>query len=247
MKKALVLFFSLCLLLSMAACGGEGRLPGGEPVPPPEEASPPAEEASPQGELSPVIEPVPAGETAPEDEPALEAAPSYEEFWGGKWYGWGVYYSATGQYADMEATTWDVVAQIDVDGDSGSLRIWDITDLNEAELSAQVSFRPGHTEHGKMLCQSGGFIDHAFPRGAWACDPGSRPEGRLEHTICFSFTFYDPEDDSDSVLIYYVLRPWGMLWDDVARADTGEMLYEDMMPSHYEDWYLPQLEQDGAA
>ena len=47
------------------------------------------------------------------------------------------------------------------------------------------------------------------------------------------------------MLIYYVLRPWGMLWDDVARADTGEMLYEDMMPSHYEDWYLPQLEQDG--
>ena len=32
-----------------------------------------------------------------------------------------------------------------------------------------------------------------------------------------------------------------MLWDDVRSADTSEMLYEDMMPLHYEDWYLPQL------
>ena len=33
-----------------------------------------------------------------------------------------------------------------------------------------------------------------------------------------------------------------MRWDDVREADTGGMLYEDMMPQHYEDWYLPQLD-----
>jgi hypothetical protein len=88
---------------------------------------------------------------------------------------------------------------------------------------------------------AGSFIDIAYGSNTWSCDPGEGPESRLEHTISFSFTYSDAENSEDSVLVYYILRPWGMRWDDVREADTGDMLYEDMMPQHYEDWYLPQL------
>ena len=135
-----------------------------------------------------------------------------------------------------------LVAQIDVDGSEGSIQIFDITSPDEPELTADVRFAQGLTEHGKMICRYGSFIDIAYGSNTWSCDPGEGPESRLEHTISFSFTYSDAENSEDSVLVYYILRPWGMRWDDVREADTGDMLYEDMMPQHYEDWYLPQLD-----
>ena len=51
----------------------------------------------------------------------------------------------------------------------------------------------------------------------------------------------DPENEENSAYIYFVLRPWGMEWEDVRNADTDGMLYADMMPQYYESWYLPQI------
>ena len=163
------------------------------------------------------------------------------DWWSGKWYGWGVYYVVGGTYSSLEDQAWDVVAQIDADGSLGTLQIWDIEDLNEPEFTSQVSFVPGKGEAGQMLCLSGSFADAQMATGEWVCDPADSPEGKLEHTFCLEYLYRDPENSDNYVYICYILRPWGMLWDDVANADTSEMLYEDMMPLHYEDWYLPQL------
>ena len=97
-----------------------------------------------------------------------------------------------------------------------------------------------------MVCVKGGFLEDAFifEEGDWEVDPADEAEGDLEHT--FLLTFVCTVDDS-SFRVCYVLRPWGMLWDDVREADTSDMLYDDMMPIQYEDWYLPQLEGGDAA
>lgn len=192
-------------------------------------------------------EPAPAAETPepttePGPEPTPEPAKESYDWWAGKWYGWAVYYQAFGRYADLEDTAWDVVAEIEVDGTEGTLVAWDISDLNEADLSVRVRFAPGESEHGQMICQSGSFIDQVFARSAWVCDPGLCPESALDHMIVFGFTYYDAENSDNRIDVRYVLRPWGMLWDDVLQADTSEMLYENMMPLEYESWYLPQLE-----
>ena len=178
---------------------------------------------------------------APEPTAApVENAASYD-WWDGKWYGWGCYYTAGGAYAELEDSGWDVVAEIDVDGDKGTLELWDIDDLDESELSAKVSFGPGLTAAGQMSCESAIFADAIYGQDAWACDPAEYPEGKLEHTFLLGFYYSDSENSDNFVEVWYVLRPWGMSWDDVKNADTSGMLYSDMMPFHYEDWYLPQL------
>lgn len=238
MKRLCVLLLVLCMALGLCACGDAVEPPalesaGQEPkvtVEMPPEA-PAAEIAVPE-------------EPAPEESaivPVLAPAPDYSAWWGGKWYGWAVFTQARGRFRDQQDDSWDVVAQIDVDGSEGSIRIFDITSPDEPELSADVRFTQGLTEHGKMICRYGSFIDIAYGSNTWSCDPGEGPESRLEHTISFSFTYSDAENSEDSVLVYYILRPWGMLWDDVREADTTGMLYGDMMPQRYEDWYLPQL------
>lgn len=199
-------------------------------------------------ESAPPAEPEPAAEEpVPEETPALEPAPDYAQLWGGKWYGWGVYYKAGGRFAELEDQAWDAVAQIDVDGDRGYLDLWDVTNLEEPELTARVEFAPGLTERGQMICESCTFLDLVYGRGFWVCEPGEAPESRLENTIVFHFTYADSENSADFLEVYYILRPWGMLWDDVREADTAGMIYEDMMPLLYEDWYLVQLQQEGGA
>ena len=235
MKRLFAMLMILCLAAGLCACGGTVEPPAREAAvktpeagiaaPAPEEPEPPAEEVSP----------------APADVPAIEPAKDYADWWGGKWYGWAVFTQASGRFSDQQDNTWDVVAQIDVDGSEGSIQIFDITSLDEPELSANVRFAAGLTEHGKMICRYGSFIDIAYGSNTWSCDPGERAEGRLEHTIAFSFVYSDVENSTDSVLVTYILRPWGMRWEDVMEADTTGMLYDDMMPRHYEDWYLPQL------
>lgn len=210
-------------------------------APAPETETKTEPEAAPAAE--PETEPVAEPETEPEPEP--EPASAYT-WWEGKWYGWGVFYLADGIFAEYEDRAWDAVADISVQGDKGTFTLYDISDLTTPELTADVRFESGKTDAGKMVCVKGGFLEDAFTfrEGDWEVDPADEPEGDLEHT--FLLTFVCEEGDS-SIRVCYVLRPWGMLWDDVREADTSEMLYDDMMPIQYEDWYLPQLEGDDAS
>ena len=158
--KRLVVLLVLCLVFGLCACGSA--------------AEPPAREAA-VAEASVTVEfpaesPVPESDAAPEDataetpsiEPVLEPAQGYSAWWGGKWYGWAVFTQARGRFLPQQDTSWDVVAQIDVDGSEGSIQIFDITSLDEPELTADVRFTQGLTEHGKMLCRYGSFIDIAY-------------------------------------------------------------------------------------
>ena len=163
----------------------------------------------------------------------------YEDWWAGKWYGWVVISNANSAYAGSINNAYDVIADIEVYADdSGYI---DLTYIDEDDLGwAIVYFGDGTTENGCMVSQSGSIFDLNLESGDWVVDPGVSMVSEFDHMIHIESTMYDSDGDWFDYDLF--LRPWGMLWEDVRVADTSDMLYEDMMPLYYDDWYLPQLE-----
>ena len=89
------------------------------------------------------------------------------------------------------------------------------------------------------MSETGNFLGCEMEYADWIVDPGLSDVSELDHMICISGDWSDPEGSSLSYSIY--LRPWGMDWEDVKTADTTYMPYDDMMPLYYEDWYLPKI------
>ena len=193
---------------------------------------------------SPVTE---SADPAPESAaPVLGAAQSPYEWWACTWYGWAVVTDAGGDYTDYIDSAIDLVAEISLNADNtGHLTIIDIYDYPICDVD--LIFTPGHTEYGTMQCGEGSLWDFfatepdEFPisAGDWTIDPSQSMVSEFDHMICFSDTIYAA--DKGWFDYYIFLRPWGMDWEDVRTADTSRMLYDDMMPLNYDDWYLPQL------
>ena len=173
------------------------------------------------------------------------AADADYSWWAGKWYGWRVIYEAGGGYEELIDNGYDVVAEIEVDGATGHLTCWDYDETAEdAIIDAQVSFGPGLTEHGAMTAESGEMFFEELSRADWIADPGSEDVSGVEHMICLEGTVVDSDNSDDWYSYYVFLLPWGMTWDqveEVQNSDSSSFIYNDMMPFHYEDWYLPQL------
>lgn len=200
--------------------------------------SPTAESAAPAAESA-----EPAVESA---EPAPEAAQSPYEWWACTWYGWAVVTDAGGDYTAYIDSAIDLVAEISLNADNtGHMTIIDIYDYPICDVD--VSFSPSQTEYGILTCGEGSLWDFfatepdEFPisAGDWTIDPSQSMVSEFDHMICFSDTIYAA--DKGWFDYYIFLRPWGMDWEDVRTADTSQMLYDDMMPLYYDDWYLPQL------
>ena len=184
-------------------------------------------------------------------EPTPEALQSPYEWWAGTWYGWAVITDAGGSFTEDIDMAIDVVAELSLNADdNGHLEIKDIYDYPICDVD--VSFSPGNTEYGILTCGEGSLWDffatepEEFPvaPGDWTIDPSASMVSEFDHMICFYDTVYSP--DNGWFDYYFFLRPWGMDWEDVRVADTSEMLYDDMMPLNYDDWYLPQLGESGA-
>lgn len=193
---------------------------------------------------SPVTE---SADPAPESAaPVPGAAQSPYEWWACTWYGWAVVTDAGGDYTDYIDSAIDLVAEISLNADNtGHLTIIDIYDYPICDVD--LIFTPGQTEYGTMQCGEGSLWDFfntepdEFPisAGDWTIDPSQSMVSEFDHMICFSDTIYAA--DKGWFDYYIFLRPWGMDWEDVRTADTSQMLYDDMMPLNYDDWYLPQL------
>ena len=169
--------------------------------------------------------------------------PPCRAWWTGRWYGWWVICTGRGFYEEYEDLAWDVVADITADSDgTGHIVLWD-TAGEESLAEVDIRFGEGTTEHGAIISAGGYFMDAALGSGDWVVDPGVSVVSSLEHMIAVAGSYQDPEEGyEDSSFEYCIfLRPWGMDWEDVRAADTGDMPYEDMMPLDYENWYLPQI------
>jgi len=198
-------------------------------------ASAPAEEPSADAE--------PAGETEPTKaaEPETDADPL--NWWRGRWYGWFVVYSAAGVYADNEDTAFDLVAEIETDGESGRFICWNYAaDRDNGFGDVELRFDPkGASEHGKMISVSGRCLSDTVEPEEWNIDPGNSMVDELDHMISIGGKYTDPSDSDNWYVYYMFLRPWGMSWEDVRGMNTDDMPYTDMMPMEYDDWYAPQI------
>ena len=117
MKRLFVLLLILCMGLGLCACGDAVEPPARESAEPEPTVTVEMPADAPEAE-----DPVPDDSAIT---PVLEPARDYSAWWGGKWYGWAVFTQAKGRFQEQQDDSWDVVAQIDVDGSEGRIRIFD--------------------------------------------------------------------------------------------------------------------------
>ena len=144
-------------------------------------------------------------------------------FWQGDWYGWWMVDEATGSFADAAGDWWDLCATITMErNDRGRILLWD-QDGSKEEPLGEVSFCLD--EQGRAVSQEGYFGAAVIGNGDWCIDPNSHGTKDLLVISCGA--------ENDTGTFYYTayLRPWGQDWSDVQEK-----------PYHYEDWYLPLIE-----
>ena len=164
------------------------------------------------------------------------------DWWNGDWYGWWAIYDAGGEYTDFVDSWSDVCATISVDGDSGLVDIWDDTCEEGTNLGyIDVAFKPGKTNNGRMLSESGYFLIDDVNSGDWVVDPGDSVVSRFDQMICIHGTVVEHDNSENWVEYIVFLRPWGMSWEDVRSDACEDMPYSDMMPYYYDEWYVPQM------
>lgn len=161
-------------------------------------------------------------------------------WWDGKWYGWLVFSNASSYYSDWIGDYGDCVVEITADEDgTGYVELYWLED-EETFAETSVTFGAGITENGCMMSESGTILGLEINHADWIVDPGASMVSEFDHMIHIDSTMTDVDGDWIDYDIF--LRPWGMEWEDVRTADTSNMLYDDMMPLNYDDWYLPQIQ-----
>lgn len=197
-----------------------------------------------EGTAAPAVKEPAATEAPVSTAPETTAAPveSAYSWWDGDWYGWWAVYDAGGEYADIVDSWADVCATIRVDGDTGLVDIWDDTCEEGTNLGyIDVTFKPGKSDKGRMLSESGYFLIDDVNSGDWIVDPADSIVSRFDQMIYIRAKAVDP-DDSGSWIDYMIfLRPWGMSWEDVRNDSCEDMPYTQMMPYYYDDWYVPHM------
>lgn len=187
------------------------------------------------------------GSMKPAEETASSSQTASKNWWDGDWYGWWSVVDGGGTFADEDIYiyhAWDVCAEIIDNGDgTGLVFLWD-EDVDDGQLnaSAEVIFSSGTTDKGRMVSKTGTFVNEEIGYAEWDADPGDG-ETSIFGDMIVLHGYYTSPNNSDNWFEYYIfLRPWGVRWEDVATADTTYMLYTDMMPVRYSDWYLPLIE-----
>ena len=179
------------------------------------------------------------GSMVPAETPAAA-----ESAWAGDYYGWWTVVDGGGEY-DNESLyishAWDACAHIyDYGNGTGYIEIWD--EDNDDVAWADVKFEAGLTDRGRITSVSGMFYNADIKAGEWIIDPAEGMMSRFEGMLCISGRYVQPDDENSWIDYHIFLRPWGMKWDDVKNGDISDMIYTDMMPFEYENWYLPLIE-----
>lgn len=183
-------------------------------------------------------------QTEPVDTTAAPAIADYD-WWEGDWYGWWIVTDATGEYAEVKDLYWDAYARIELTGENtGRMIFWDEEYSYQGPLAnVEIEFEEGWGDKGAFASVKGDFDGTKVGYYDWLVDPDFGPVDEFENMIGIEGTFTDPDNNANTYDYLIILRPWGLDWEDVRNADTSDSLYEDMMPSRYDDWYLPLIEK----
>ena len=175
------------------------------------------------------------------EQAAETAETTADSWWAGDWYGWWTTAAGGGKFDGVSGRAWEACAKITVSADgTGTIRVWD--EENDTILSGSVSFGEGLTPLGRMDAVKGSFLDTQYGENAWYADPGDELCGGFSELMCIVGRFTDPDNEEDWLEYHVYLRPWGTRWEDILDGDISSMIYDDMMPLYYNDWYLPLIE-----
>lgn len=189
----------------------------------------------------------------PEDGPAqlpkstetTEPRAQDRTWWEGDWYGWWTVLEGSGELYALEQAGFDVCAQIRLNEDGTcSLRIWDEhRDQEQFLWEVEGTIVDGADERGLLEVQGGSFRGQALTGENISCDPSRMPYSAYPDLLCITGTYTDPEDSGNTCSYSIFLRPWGASWEDLRTGDTVGMPYADMLPIHYDEWYLPMTQR----
>ena len=155
------------------------------------------------------------------------------DWWNGEWYGWWIMRGCSGAYEKYEGLWWDCYAYIDAGSDyNGTITIWDDTCTKDDGLSVvSISLSASGTgSHGTLFSEDGYFLGADVAHADWIVDPGLMDYDNMINID----GWYEGEDGEYHYILY--LRPWGVLWDDVAANG------EDMSLPYYYDIYKSYIE-----
>ena len=143
------------------------------------------------------------------------------------YYGWWKIGDASESWSLYSGAWVDCFAVINVDEQGrGELVLWD-EDSSADKPIGRIDIEVD--ENGLFTTVKGAFMHSYIAEGNWGFDYGTDFEDML---ICELAYFAD----GGSFNAVFYLRPWGLLWDDVKENAP------DLLPYHYETWYLPLLE-----
>ena len=153
-------------------------------------------------------------------------------WWNGEFYGYWQVSSATGQFADWEGGVWDCYAVINVDSDAtATMYVWD-DEIDMATAKMSIDLGGGVASMGSARSEGGEAFRTPLKGGDWIILPTYEGyEDYFGNIFPDDYMELDATTDTDDGYVDYkiVLRPWGILWND---------LPEDMRPPYYDSWYV---------
>ena len=172
-------------------------------------------------------DPVKEDETPPAVVPTQEVdvlpTPGPMDWWHGSWYGYWMVADISEDYEIPEGYKWDCYAMSQVWMDDISVfTIWD-DGMELGSVTLRLDPAGGIGDRGSATAEGGALLESAIEDGDWTIDPELSP---YENQIIINWRA--EFDDGGYEEYQLVLRPWGVLWDDVP---------EDERPPYY-DWYL---------
>lgn len=151
----------------------------------------------------------------------------------GDWYGWWGICEVYEGDAELVGNWWDACATLQDNGDGTvSFILWD-EDTSYTNPLGEVTLELIAGDNGVVgfISTGGAFLDDPVEYGEWIFYSND-----TEYTDTLGF-FGEYQEEGLYIEFYFFLRPWGILWDDIASIDP------DDMPYYYYDWYLPKLEE----
>jgi len=153
-------------------------------------------------------------------------------WWDGEWYGYWTAESASGKYADAKGGARDCYAVIDVDSDGAAVMyLWDDkTEIGTVEIA--IEELGGVAPMGSAVSTGGEAFGVPLERADWILMPTyAGYEDYWGNSWYDDYMEFEGLYDTDEGYMRYtiVLRPWGILWDDIP---------EGKRTPDYDSWYV---------
>lgn len=175
---------------------------------------------------------------------------SYEEYWERGWFGWWIVADACDDFEDAISYSYDSLLTFDVDGDEVHMLLVD--DEGDEDIDCYMQLLEDGTDSGWLISSEGQILGYDVADTYFYIDPES-DANLLYDYISFDIFLYDDEDTSVWVEIKGFFRPWGSDFEEFYDVPedrlpyiygTVQANYADMFPFCYDDWYVPQMNDE---